>query len=76
MAVKGSTPKPQRKRPEPETADEVSRAAGLAGIRLSAQDAAWVARKIAQRKAQAELVRKLDYRGHEPASTFVPPRHD
>ncbi len=76
MAAKGSTPKPRRTTPEPETADEASRVAGLAGIRLSAQDAAWVAHKTAQRRAAAEAVRKLDYRGHEPASTFAPPRYD
>lgn len=76
MAVKGSTPKPRRTTPEPETPDEASRVADLAGIRLSAQDAAWVANKTAQRRAAAEAVRKLDYRRHEPANTFAPPRYD
>ena len=76
MAVKGLTPKPRRTMPGPEPPDEVSRAAGLAGIRLSAQDAAWAANKTAQRRAATEAVRKLDYRRHEPANTFAPPRYD
>ena len=62
--------------PDTETAAEVSRMAALAGMKLSVEDAAWVANKIAQRHAAAELVRKLDYRRHEPASVFMPPRYD
>ena len=62
--------------PDTETAAEVSRMAALAGMKLSEEDAAWVANKVAQRHASAELVRKLDYRRHEPASVFMPPRYD
>lgn len=76
MAAKSAMQRPRRKTPEAETADEVSRGAGLAGVGLSAQDAAWVANKIAQRRAAAESVRKLDYRHHEPANTFTPARDD
>ena len=58
-----------------ETPEESSRMAALAGLKLSVKDAAWVANKTAQRRAASETVRKLPYRGHEPANTFGPARH-
>ena len=58
-----------------ETAEESSRTAALAGLKLSVKDAAWVANKTAQRRAASETVRKLDYRGHEPANPFEPVRY-
>ncbi|MSQ09233.1 MAG: hypothetical protein EXR57_02880 [Dehalococcoidia bacterium] len=59
----------------PETAEESSRIAALAGLKLSIEDAAWVANKTAQRRAASETVRSLNYRGHEPANTFGPARY-
>ena len=58
-----------------ETSNAVSRAAMAAGIRLTEQDAAWAANKLAQRRVAVDLVRKLPYSGYEPAST-VTLRHD
>jgi hypothetical protein len=60
---------------EAETPAEVSRMAGLAGLRMSEEDAAWVSNKLAQRRAASDAVRRLDYHHHEPAATFAPPRH-
>ena len=53
-----------------ETASEVSKAATAAGIRLTEQDAAWAANKLAQRRKAVELVRTLPYARHEPAPTL------
>ncbi len=58
-----------------ETAEEASRIAALAGLKLSVKDAAWVANKMAQRRAASETVRSLNYRGHEPANTFETARY-
>ncbi len=71
------TPATRRKSdPAVESPQELSRAAELTGITLTEQNAAWVANKVAQRRAAIEVVKKLPYQGHEPANSLSLARYE